>query len=417
MNMGWPTVNLGDVSDLQNGFAFKSKSFKDSGTPVLRISNIQGEEVSDNRPVYVDENDYSENLSKYYVNQGDLLIAMSGGTTGKIGFLRTGTRYLLNQRVGLFRPTKKLDKQYLFYFLLTKSEESLKISAGSAQPNLSTKQIKGFQIPLPPVEEQKRIVAILDEVFIGIDTVIANAEKNLANARELFESYLSNLFNEKHEKWEVYELGDLCDFLNGFAFKSKDTVETSNVQLIRMGNLYQNNLDLDRKPAFYPETFADEFERYRLNEGDLIISLTGTVDKEDYGYTVEIPRTDRVLLLNQRIAKFVNIDTSLIGKSFLLFVLRSRFFLDALYASARGVRQANLSTVAMKKMTVSLPSISEQQQIVKNLSQLQNDIQRLQAIYQEKLNSLKELKQSLLQKAFSGELTAEGDKLMGEAVA
>jgi type I restriction enzyme S subunit len=204
--------------------------------------------------------------------------------------------------------------------------------------------IRKIEIPIPSLDEQKQIVAILDEAFEGIDQAIRNTEKNLANARELFDSYLNKIFTQKGNGWIEKTLGEVCDFLNGFAFKSDDVVKDSDVQLIRMGNLYQNILDIERNPVFYPNEFKEKFSRYALSEGDLIMSLTGTVDKEDYGYTVEVPKIEKTLLLNQRIAKFINIDSDYVDKNFFLYLLRSSSFLSALYKSSRGVRQANLSS-------------------------------------------------------------------------
>ena len=148
MRKGWEIKKLGEVCDFQNGFAFKSNSFKPIGSPVLRISNIQNNAIDFENLVYIDVADYKEDLSKYEVNSGDLLIAMSGGTTGKIGINNTDTVFYLNQRVGMFHPKKTLIKPLLYYFLSTKVEENLRISAGSAQPNLSTEQIKSFEIPI-----------------------------------------------------------------------------------------------------------------------------------------------------------------------------------------------------------------------------------------------------------------------------
>ncbi|MDB4672918.1 restriction endonuclease subunit S, partial [Akkermansiaceae bacterium] len=135
-------------------------------------------------------------------------------------------------------------------------------------------------------------------------------------------------------------------------------------------------------------------------------SLTGTVDKEDYGYTVEIPDCSHSLLLNQRIAKFTNFNDDLY-KRFLLYFLRSRVFLDELYATARGVRQANLSTVAMKKLSVFFPDVDSQRKLVGKFDNLSAQTNHLITLYTQKLNDLKELKQSLLQQAFAGELTKE----------
>ena len=156
---GWRFEELGNVCNFQNGFAFKSTLFTESGVPILRISNIQKNAIDIKRIVYTNPNSYKENLTKYIVEKGDLLIAMSGATTGKVGFNTTDTKFLLNQRVGKFIPKPVLSKQYLFYFLSTQVEKNLSISAGAAQPNLSTEQIKAMKLPLPDIQKQNTIAS------------------------------------------------------------------------------------------------------------------------------------------------------------------------------------------------------------------------------------------------------------------
>ncbi len=173
----WEKVKLGDVCDLQNGFAFKSNLFKEDGLPILRISNIQEDIISLEKLVYFSQNDYSIDFERYKVHQNDLLIAMSGATTGKLGFNQSGKTFFLNQRVGKFLPHKTLNKKYLYYILSTKVEENLNISRGAAQPNLSTKQIKDIEFFLPPLAEQERIVAKLDAAFAEIDGTIEGSKK------------------------------------------------------------------------------------------------------------------------------------------------------------------------------------------------------------------------------------------------
>ncbi len=274
-------------------------------------------------------------------------------------------------------------------------------------------RIQRFDLPLIP--EQKRIVAILDQAFADIEQARAKTEQNLKNARELFESYLQQVFSQRGEGWVEVPLGRVCNFQNGYAFKSKDTVESSNTQLIRMGNLYQNVLDLNRKSVFYPDNFFDEYDQFKLNAGDMIISLTGTVGKEDYGYTVEIPATEKNLLLNQRIAKVIDIDSEKIEQRFLLRILRSRVFLDELYSTANGTRQANLSTATMKEIMIAIPSADKQRQLCSEFDGLEAETMKLTKIYTKKLVDLDELKKSILQKAFSGELTKtlEGETSKG----
>ena len=163
MKEGWKMVKLGEVSSFQNGFAFKISLFKDKGEPIIRISNIQDEKLSTNGLVYFDPKDYNVNFDQYRIFPNDILIAMSGGTTGKLGINQDNRIYYQNQRVGVIREKADiLSRQYLYYFLQTKTEESLKIAAGAAQPNLSTAQINNFDLPLPPLDEQHRIVRTLD---------------------------------------------------------------------------------------------------------------------------------------------------------------------------------------------------------------------------------------------------------------
>jgi len=192
---GWLDVKLDEVCGFQNGFAFKSNTFRPSGTPVIRISNIQDGIIdTENRLVFVNPKDYRENLDRYRVVEGDLLIAMSGATTGKIGFNTESREFYLNQRVGKFEPGKRLNKRFLYHFLSTKVEENLSISAGAAQPNLSTEQIKGFVLPLPPIEDQARIVASIEALLAEIRQLASlYAEKQLALAG-LKNSLLSQAF-------------------------------------------------------------------------------------------------------------------------------------------------------------------------------------------------------------------------------
>jgi type I restriction enzyme S subunit len=265
-------------------------------------------------------------------------------------------------------------------------------------------ELLGISIPFPPLPEQHRIVAILDAAFDHIATARANCEANLLNARAIFESHLQAVFTQRGDGWVEKPIGEVCDLLNGYAFKSGDAVTSSSTQLIRMGNLYGNVLTLDRSPVFYPDQFSLEHQKYLLAEGDIIMSLTGTTDKEDYGYAVRVPASNLALLMNQRIVKFDSINERLVNRDYLLLFLRSRVFLDVLYATANGTRQANLSSVTIKTLVIPLYSVEKQKFIADSLMLLQKETQRLASLYQRKLQALDDLKKSLLHQAFSGAL-------------
>jgi len=357
----WKMVKLGDVCDLQNGFAFKSNLFKEDGLPILRISNIQQDVISLKKLVYFSEDDYSIDFERYKVFQNDLLIAMSGATTGKLGFNQSGKTFFLNQRVGKFLPHEKLNKKYLYYILSTKVEENLNISKGAAQPNLSTKQIKDIEFFLPPLPEQERIVAKLDAAFAEIDKCIKISKAQAGSINSLKSQFISNALKMNSQ---TIPLGDCCSFLNGYAFKSKEVVEASETQLLRMGNLYENKLDLERKPVFYPDEYANQYSRYVLAKDDIVMTLTGTVGKKDYGYALKIEKQEKTLLLNQRILKLYDFKKTIINQEYLLYFLRSESFLSELYSTSNGTRQANLSSDMIKKLEIPVPSLDEQEKVV-----------------------------------------------------
>ncbi|MEA5603604.1 restriction endonuclease subunit S [Nostoc sp. UHCC 0252] len=402
---GWKLKTLGEIAEVQSGGTpLKSRNEYWFGDIPWYSSGELNDTFTKASKELITPKGLEESNAKLFP-KGSLLIGMYDTAALKMSILDRDAAF--NQAIAGVKPNENIDLKFILFAINSRRFEILNQRRGVRQKNLSLAKIKNIALPIPSLLEQKRIVAILDETFEGIDRAIANTKKNLANSRELFESYLNAIFTEKGDGWVEKKLGDVCDFLNGFAFKSTDTVNTSNIQLIRMGNLYQNILDLERNPVFYPNGFREIYAKYVLSSGDLIMSLTGTVDKEDYGYTVEVPKTEKILLLNQRIAKFINIDTSYVDKKFFLHLLRSKSFLNALYNSSRGVRQANLSSLSMKKIPISLPPVEIQKLLVSDFRALQAETQCLETIYRQKITALNELKQSILQKAFTGELTAD----------
>ena len=172
---------LDELCDLQNGFAFKSTKFRDDGMPVLRISNIQEGTITTDKLVYASQDDYSENLKRYIVKKEALLLAMSGATTGKVGINRSEQNFYLNQRVGMLTPKSTLDRDFLYFFLTTKVEELLSISAGAAQPNLSAKQIKEIQLPNALLAQQRDFSSALNKLNTEIDSLLSIYKITLGN--------------------------------------------------------------------------------------------------------------------------------------------------------------------------------------------------------------------------------------------
>ncbi|MCU7976531.1 restriction endonuclease subunit S [Shewanella sp. SW36] len=403
--MIWPVCRLQDICEFQNGFAFKSKLFSNDGTPILRISNIQSGSIDLKQMVYTNLSSYKENLDKYRVVDGDLLIAMSGATTGKIGINQTGLEFLLNQRVGKFLPSKHLDKKYLYYYLNTKIQEHLDISAGSAQPNLSTEQIKSIKIPLPDIPEQKRIVTILEQAFADIEQARDKTEQNLKNARELFESYLQQIFSQRGDGWIECPLGSICNFKHGFAFKSEYFTENSDLVLLTPGNFFEEGGYRDRgnKQKYYDGPFPKDF---LLTKNSLLVAMTEQAVGL-LGSPALVPDDD-IFLHNQRLG-LVELTSEFEGKvsmEFLFHLFNTKHFRSKVQETASGAKVRHTSPKKMQVITVSLPNdINEQSIIAQKLFCLKEKSLELEGFYSQKLLYLDELKKSILQKAFTGKLS------------
>ena len=164
---GWVWCKLGEVCDVENGYAFKSQDYKENGIPLIRISNIQEGKISLTNTIYIDKTVNEE----FIVKRGDLLIAMSGATTGKMGIYENEEIAYLNQRVGNIRikNEKLINNQYRDYCLMSQKDYILELAYGGAQPNISSAIISSLNIPLPPLAEQQRIVAEVDKLFTLID--------------------------------------------------------------------------------------------------------------------------------------------------------------------------------------------------------------------------------------------------------
>ena len=189
---GWEVKHLGEVCDFINGFAFKSDLFKNNGLPILRISNIQNNVVNEEGMVYFSPTDYREDFTKYSVNKGDIVIAMSGATTGKLGvYLGERTCYL-NQRVGKFqvKSEDRITNKLLLYYLRTISKQILTDAMGVAQPNISSKQIKEYTIILPPLSLQQEFA----EKVEAIERQKALVQQSIEETQTMFDYTMDKYF-------------------------------------------------------------------------------------------------------------------------------------------------------------------------------------------------------------------------------
>lgn len=397
--LGWAVKTLGDLCEIARGGSPRPiKSFLTSDPNGINWIKIGDASVSSKYIYKTKEKIKPEGVkSSRLVHEGDFLLSnsMSFGrpyimkTSGCIhdGWL------VLKDKSGLF------DQDYLYYFLGSKTtyKQFDYLAAGSTVRNLNTKLVQSVQVILPPLPEQKRIVEILDEAFEGCDRAIANTEKNLANARELFESYLNGIFTQKGDNWVERKLGDVCDKVEyGSSTKSQPEGE---IPVLRMGNIQKGSIDwTDLVYTSNPE----EIERYLLNYNDVLFNRTNSA--EHVGKSA-IHKNEQPAIFASYLIR-IHYQKELIDPDFLNFYLNSCTTREyGKSVMSRSVNQANINGTKLKNYPIYFPDISTQKKLVKKLYSLASKTQRLEAIYQRKLTALQELKQSILHQAFTGELT------------
>ena len=244
-------------------------------------------------------------------------------------------------------------------------------------------------------------MAILDQAFEGIDRAIANTEKNLTNACKLFESYLNAIFTKKGEGWAEKKLGDIATFRNGLNFTKSSKGES--IKIVGVKD-FQNHFWIQEDQLDSVTIDAELKEIDILREGD-ILTVRSNGNKELIGRCViagELSQKTSHSGFTIRIC----IESENIYPQFVVYSLKSRHIRKQLIESGGGISISSLNQQGLSLIILSFPNFVEQKTIVANIDELAAEIQRLETIYQQKLADLHELKQSILQKAFAGELTA-----------
>jgi len=305
-------------------------------------------------------------------------------------------KFWVNNHAHVIRPIRKviLD-EWIVYFL--NFSDLTPFITGMTVPKLNQEKLRSIPIPLPPLPEQHHIVAILDEAFAAITKAKANAEQNLKNAKELFESYLQGVFVDKIHGSEFETLDSLCELIVDCEHKTAPTQETG-YPSIRTPNIGKGVLILDGVNRVSEETYREWTRRAIPQEDDLILAREAPA-----GNIAVIPKNIKVCL-GQRTVLIRPKKDRLVSK-FLAYLILSKDVQNQLLSHSTGatVEHINMKDIRAFKI-FNLSTLTEQQSIVQKLDALSAQTKKLEAIYQQKINDLEELKKSILQKAFSGEL-------------
>lgn len=406
MKAGWATKTIADVCSVVNG-----------GTPKTGVSDywdgahqwITPAEMGKRSTPYIAKTERTITDAGMQNSSARLLPPLSVilSSRAPIGHLVINTEPMAtNQGCKGLVPSDELDHKYLYYYLSSIVQLLNDLGTGATFKELSGGKLKEVPIPVPPLPEQQRIVAILDEAFAGIATARAAAEQNRQNAGALFQSGYIEVFQQ------VVANGYRPTTVAEVAYPSKGSVRTGpfgsqllhsefvdhGVAVLGIDNAVKNEFRWDKRRYITQEKYS-ELSRYRVKPGDVIITIMGTC-----GRCAIVP-DDIPLAINTKHLCCITLDPSKCIPEFLHgYFLYHPVAQKFLTAQAKGSIMAGLNIGIISALPILLPSLAQQQEIAHKVGDLKEEAQRLEALYLSKLEALDELKQSLLHQAFSGQL-------------
>lgn len=305
----------------------------------------------------------------------DSIIISLGATIGNVGIAKkpTATKQGLS---GIVVDKAKILPKYLYYMLTSRKTEIQNMATGATIKEVRpSRLIEQFYFPLPSLEEQQKIVNELDSY-----------QKVIEGARQIVENWKPDF--EIDDGWEVVKIESVAKIQGGFAFKSKDMMEKGDVQIIKIGNIRDLQFYSKNTPSFIDKQYYEKYKQYQIHIGDILISMTGTAGKRDYGNVCKVDIKDN-LLLNQRVGRFI--IKSDILPDYLLYTFLRNEIKDQLYTNATGgIRQGNISAKQIENITIPLPPLSIQQQIVEQIENERKIVEmnkQLIALQEEKIKN------------------------------
>jgi type I restriction enzyme S subunit len=383
---GWVVKALGEVATFVMGQAPAGSDCNKDG---VGIPFVKAGEFGESRPVI---REWTTDPKKF-AKETDVLICVVGATCGKINL---GADCAIGRSAAAIRPNPKaLDQFFLHYYLEGQVQTFRAGSLGAAQTVISREMLSEMELPLPPLDEQKRIVEVLDTAFESLTRARAHTEANLENARELFDCLLSETFSPRRHGWEFQRLGDLCDVRDGTHDSPKYV--NDGVKFVTQKNIRKNGLDLSDTKQISDEDHKNFWRRSNVATGDILISMIGA----NRGMSCLVDVEEVFSIKNVGLIKSGN----RFDMRFLLHFLKSQTAMDYVEAETNGGAQPFIGLTKLRDFPVFCPDIGLQASVADQLDDQLKTSTDLQSHYRAKLADLDDLRQSLLQKAFAGELT------------
>lgn len=393
----WPIKTLGDISEIAYGYTESAKS-EEVGPKFLRITDIKDRVVNWNDVPYCPID--ADQLNRHRLEDGDIVFARTGATTGKSFLvisppLAVCASYLIRLRI----DKKIISPDYLNLNFQTSGywKQVNDGMSGAAQGGFNATKLGALEIPVPPLEEQRRIVSLLDSATAHVTDLVSFYKQARTHANNLFTSTLSNALGSNSD-WPVKTLGEIGSIKGGKRLPKGtlwSSVKTAHPYIratdIREGEVRTDNL------VFVPEEVWPVISRYTVKEGDVLITIAGTI-----GSVAVVPRELAEANLTENAAKVTNLVD--VKPSYLSCFLRSAEVKDRLEGLATTTTQAKLALFRIESIEIPVPPLDEQKRIVERLDLMRGKTSEMVAAYDAKLTAAKNLRQSILEAAFAGEL-------------
>lgn len=423
---GWVRIPTSEACTIVRGVTYNKTESSDEPLPeyfpVLRANNIQAGKIVFSDLVYVPTKCISPHQ---IIRGGDVVVAMSSGSksiVGKAAKAESDWEGAFGAFCGVLRPNSEINPRY-FYFFTQSAEYRSRVSELSAGVNINNLKPAHFELiemAVAPLAEQTRIAVILDKLLAQVDTLKARIDAIPTLLKRFRQSVLATAISGRlTEEWRArtelrYQtvnndypaipLGLVADFQNGFAFKSEWFSNEGDIQVAKIGNVRNGKIDLENSPAFVSNEIGFNYQRFMTIEGDLLLSMTGTKYKRDYGYACPAPAG---VLVNQRVGKLRPLEGKM-ESGFLLLCLQSSGFREQFFSGETGqVSQGNVGSEHIKRCLIPTPTIEEQIEIVRRVEQLFAFADQLEAKVASAKSRIDHLTQSILAKAFRGELVPQ----------
>jgi type I restriction enzyme S subunit len=410
MNNGWKTVPLEALAVQQKGSIkigpfgsqLRKRDLASSGIHVVGIENVLSGIFDGLGERYISPEKF-ETLRTVQVLPGDVLITMMG-TIGKVAVVPDGIdTSIMDSHLLRVRPDRSLcNTKYLIWAIYGSPavQEAIEAKAhGAIMQGLNSEIVRSLPILLPPLPAQKRIVGILDEVFDSIAIAKTNAEKNLKNARALFESHLQSVFTQGGPGWVEKRLGEIADFKNGLNFTRQSKGQT--LCIVGVGDFQDRSVVPIE--TLQSVTIDGEIGDDYLIRRDDILTVRSNGSRDLVGRCMLVPDVDDMTSFSGFIIR-LRFDTNEISPRFLLHFMKSSGTRDRLTRDGGGANISNINQAKLSELPISLPCFKQQEDIANRLDTLSEEAQRLVSVYERKLAAFEALKKSVLHQAFTGNI-------------